>query len=73
MNKYKDKIYVFSGFRNKELEKEIVENGGDISSSVSKKTTALIVKEKDKDAETSKVKNAIKFNIPIILYDDFIK
>ena len=71
----KNKIYVFSGFRNKELEKEIIENGGEISSSVSKKITALIVKDydKDKDSGTTKIKNAIKFNIPIILYDDFIK
>jgi len=73
LNKYNNNIYVFSGFRNKELEKEIIENGGDISSSVSKKTTALIVKDYDKENGTTKVKNAIKFNIPIILYDDFIK
>ena len=75
ISKYKDKIYVFSGFRNKELEKNIIENDGEISSSVSKKTTALIVKDydKDKDSGTTKIKNAIKFNIPIILYDDFIK
>lgn len=75
ISKYKDKIYVFSGFRNKELEKNIIENDGEISSSVSKKTTALIVKDydKDKDSRTTKIKNAIKFNIPIILYDDFIK
>lgn len=75
LNKYKDKIYVFSGFRNKDLEKEIIEYGGTISSSVSKKTTAVIVKEynKDKDDGTTKIKNAIKFNVPIILYDDFIK
>lgn len=75
INKYNDKIYVFSGFRNKELEKEIIEYGGTISSSVSKKTTALIVKDydKEKDDGTTKIKNAIKFNVPIILYDDFIK
>ena len=72
-DKYKDKIYVFSGFRNKELEKEIVENGGEISTTVSKKVTALIVKDNNTDKGTTKVKNAIKFNIPIILYDDFIK
>lgn len=72
-NKYNGNIYVFSGFRNKDLEKEIIDNGGDVSSSVSKKTTALIVKDYDKENGTTKVKNAIKFNIPIILYDDFIK
>ena len=72
MNKYNGNIYVFSGFRNKELEKEITDNGGNITSTVSKKTTALIVKD-DKENGTTKVKNAIKFNVPIILYDDFIK
>ena len=71
--KYKDKTFVFSGFRNKDLETEIKDNGGDVSSTVSKKTTALIVKDLDKDKETTKIKNAIKFDIPIILYDDFIK
>ena len=72
LNKYNGNIYVFSGFRNKELEKEITDNGGNITSTVSKKTTALIVKD-DKENGTTKVKNAIKFNVPIILYDDFIK
>lgn len=72
-DKYNNKIYVFSGFRNKELEKEIIDNGGEISSSVSKKTTALIIKDYNDGEKTTKIKNAIKFNIPIIIYDDFIK
>ena len=40
----KDKNFVFSGFRSKELETEIVEKGGKVTSSVSKKTFALVMK-----------------------------
>ena len=69
--KYKDNIYVFSGIRNKELEDIIIASGGKVSNTVSKKTTALIVKNKDDD--TTKMKNAIKYNIPIIIYNEFIK
>ena len=70
-NKYKDNIYVFSGIRDKNLEKIITSSGGIISSTVSKKTTLVIVKSYDE--ETVKVKNAKLFNIPIIIYDEFIK
>lgn len=69
--KYNNNIYVFSGIRNKELEKIIENSGGKISNTVSKKTTALIVK--DKNENTTKIQNAIKYNIPIIIYNEFIK
>jgi NAD-dependent DNA ligase len=71
MKKYNGNIYVFSGIRDKDLEKIIVANGGKITSIVSKKTTALIVKSLDD--ETVKIKNAKSFNIPIIIYNEFIK
>jgi DNA ligase (NAD+) len=70
-DKYKNNIYVFSGIRDKELEKIIIANGGKIANIVSKKTTVLIVKSNDD--ETVKVKNAKSFNIPIIIYSEFIK
>ena len=70
-NKYMNNIYVFSGIRDKDLEKIIVANGGKIAAIVSKKTTALIVKNYDE--ETVKVKTAKSFNIPIIEYNEFIK
>ena len=70
-DKYKNNTYVFSGIRDKELEKIIIANGGKIANIVSKKTTALIVK--NDDDETVKVKNAKSFNIPIIIYSEFIK
>jgi len=69
--KYRNNIYVFSGIRDKKLEKIIIASGGTISTTVSKKTTALIVK--NDDDETVKVINARKFNIPIIIYNEFIK
>ena len=69
--KYKDNIYVFTGIRDKNLEKIIIANGGKIANIVNKKTTLLIVK--DYDDNTVKVKTARSLNIPIITYDDFIK
>jgi DNA ligase (NAD+) len=69
--KYNNNIYVFSGIRDKDLEKIIVANGGKIASIVNKNTTLLIVKNYEE--ETVKVKNAKSYNIPIIKYDEFIK
>jgi DNA ligase (NAD+) len=70
-DKYKDKIYVFTGIRDKNLENIIILNGGKIADNITNKTTALIVKNIT-DA-TVKVKKAKLLNIPIIIYDDFIK
>jgi len=69
--KYKNNTYVFSGIRDKELEKIIVASGGTIGSTISRKTTLLIIK--NSDDETTKVKKAKELNIPIITYDEFIK
>ena len=69
--KYKDNIYVFTGIRDKNLEKIIIASGGKIANIVNKKTTLLIVK--DYNDNTVKVKTARSLNIPIITYDDFIK
>jgi NAD-dependent DNA ligase len=70
-DKYKDNIYVFSGIRDKELEKIIVNSGGKIANVVNKKTTLLIVKSLDDT--TVKVETAKKYNIPIITFEKFIK
>jgi DNA ligase (NAD+) len=40
------KTFIFSGFRNKDYEKTITDNGGKVTSSLSKNTTYLIVKNK---------------------------
>ena len=71
IDKYKDNIYVFTGVRDKDLEKIIISSGGKIANIVNKKTTLLIVK--DYNDNTVKVKTARSLNIPIITYDDFIK
>lgn len=69
--KFKDKVFVFSGFRNNELEKIIKELGGSISNSITKKTYALIIK--DKDEISGKITSAKEKNIQIIILEDFLK
>jgi DNA ligase (NAD+) len=66
-----DKKICFSGFRDKELEKEINENGGKVTTSVSKNTNILIVK--DIEDNSSKIKEAKKYEIEIIEKDKFIE
>jgi len=70
-DKYKDNTYVFSGIRDKNLEKIIIASGGKISNIVNKKTTLLIVKSLDDS--TVKVETSKKYNIPIITFEKFIK
>jgi NAD-dependent DNA ligase len=63
------KKYVFSGFRDKELEERITKNGGTVSSSVSSKTTALIVATLGETS--SKVSKAISLGVQIIERGEF--
>jgi NAD-dependent DNA ligase len=70
-NKLNNKIILFSGFRDKELEKKIEELGGIINSTISKNINYLIIKD-NTILETTKVKKAIELNIKIITKDDFI-
>ena len=62
--------YAFSGFRNKELETKLIENGNDISQTITKNVNILIVK--NKNDQSSKIEKAKKLNIEIIDYSDFI-
>ena len=62
------KSIVFSGVRDKEVEKYIVEHGGKIGSSVSKNTFKVIVD--GLDDQTGKAIKGRKFNI-LMLLDDF--
>jgi DNA ligase (NAD+) len=63
------KKIVFSGFRNKEFEKNIEENGGVVTTSVSKSTDYLIVKSED---ETStKIDKANELGVTIMTMKDF--
>jgi NAD-dependent DNA ligase len=60
-----DNKYVFSGFRDKELEDYIVSNGGSVVASVSSKTTCVVVP--DITSTSLKIEKAKELNIPIIL------
>jgi DNA ligase (NAD+) len=66
------KKFVMSGFRDIELEDGIVNFGGELSNSVSKNTTALIVKSID-CKETTKIKKANELKVPIYNREDFIR
>lgn len=70
-NNLNDLTVLFSGFRNDELEKKIVLNGGKVLTTVSKNLKILIVK--DKTSSSSKIEKAKKLNIDIFLEDEFIK
>ena len=63
---------VFSGFRDKDLERELESKGVKVLNTISSKVKYLIVKDDDYE-ETSKVKKANKLNIQIIVYDDIFK
>jgi DNA ligase (NAD+) len=66
------KTVVFSGFRNKEWEKLIEDNGGKINSSVSSKTSMLVTTKNDLEMRTNaKVIKALELKIPIMTIEDF--
>jgi DNA ligase (NAD+) len=65
------KNIVMSGFRDKELASQLSVLGANNSSSVSKTTFALIVK--DKEESTGKIEQAQKLNIPIYTKEEFVK
>lgn len=68
----KSKTFVFSGFRDKELQERIELLGGKVSTNVSKNTTAVIVgKGVEKGKLTGKVLKAHEIGIPIYSKDEF--
>lgn len=71
-NKYKDVKIVMSGFRDKDLQDAIENNGGLIQSGISKNTTILIIKD-DSVRNTSKALKAIELGITVMTKDEFIK
>lgn len=68
-NKYAGFKVCFTGVRDAELEKEIVDGGGEIASGVSKKTTHLVVA--DLTTTSSKAIKAQTMGIPILTIDGF--
>lgn len=72
--KFKGKKFVFSGFRNKEWEEFITENGGELSSSVSKNTSYLVTtKAEAEEGSNSKVVKAKDLGIEIVTKEGFEK
>jgi len=69
-NKFKNQNIVFTGFRNKELENVINNEGGNVKTSISKNISLVIYK--DKNEKSSKLIKAEKLNIPIIQLNDFL-
>lgn len=67
-NTLNGQIFCFSGFRDKDLEQSIKNKGGKTSTSITSKTTLLIVKTY---SNSQKIIKANKLNIPIVLRDDF--
>jgi NAD-dependent DNA ligase len=62
---------LFTGFRDSQLEKLIISNGGIISSNISKNIDILIAK--NKNTGSVKLQKAKDLNIPILTPDEFIK
>lgn len=63
--------YVFTGFRDKELETKIENLGGSVSTSISNKTTAIITN--DINSKSSKLQKAKQLNVKIMTKDELIK
>ena len=70
-NKFVGMVVVFTGLRNANFEKTIVDGGGVIGSSISGKTTLVVAK--DISESSSKLNTAQEKGIPIMNIDDFGK
>ncbi|AYV77039.1 MAG: NAD-dependent DNA ligase [Barrevirus sp.] len=68
-NLFQDKKVVFTGFRNKEFEDFIVNNGGSVTTSVSKNTSLVIYS----DPSSSKYTKAIELSIDVMTPEEFKK
>ena len=66
------KKFIFSGFRSKEIEQNIIDRGGKIVSSVSNKTNGIIVNSKD-GKQSTKISKAKSLGIGIYTKEEFIK
>jgi NAD-dependent DNA ligase len=66
------KKFCFSGFRSKDLEQQIIDRGGTTTTSVSKKTSGIIVANKS-TAPAGKVIKAIDCGVNVYTKEEFIK
>lgn len=67
----KDKKFIFTGFRNKDWEKLIVNSGGKVVTAISKTTDYLVVK--NKTDKSSKIDKANELGIKILDMEEFSK
>jgi len=67
--KFENKHFVFTGFRNKDYEKYIVDNNGVVDGTVKKTTNYLVIKDNTKI--TGKMNEAIEKGIIILTKEDF--
>ena len=63
----KQEVFVFTGFRDKQLQADLESKGHKVTGSVSNKTTVLVAK--DPSGRSSSLEKARKLNIPIITPD----
>ena len=69
----KDKKIVFTGFRDKELEQQLNKHGGKLTTSISKNTFILVVKEIGMDKKSSKYTKALKEGVTVMDKKSFIE
>jgi NAD-dependent DNA ligase len=73
-NRFDNLKIVFSGFRNKEWETIIEDEGGKVVTTVSSNTDILVAKKEDIElAENSKIKKALQLKITILTPEQFEK
>jgi NAD-dependent DNA ligase len=72
-NPLKNRIFVFTGFRDPSLEKQITRLGGKVTSAISKKTTDLIVATTDNVKSSTKLLKAQNLGISITTKAKFIQ
>lgn len=73
-NRFNNLKIVFSGFRNKEWETIIEDEGGKVVTTVSSNTDILVAKKEDIElAENSKIKKALQLKITILTPEQFKK
>jgi NAD-dependent DNA ligase len=65
-------VFVFTGFRDKDLEARIIAAGGTVAPSVTSKVTRVIIKD-EAGRDSTKARNAEAKGIPLVLAADFAK
>ncbi len=70
-NEFEGKSFVFTGYRNKEAELEIIKRGGSIASGVSRKTTFLVMAEKG--SGSSKETKALELGVTVLDKEELLE